>query len=160
MLVRSKCSRIGAGNSRDSRDPVKLAGQGPGPKHRHGRCIPSAHRSKAGHHRPAAGHSHDRLPMPMLLRRSDGPRFSMDSSSRRGEAAHKKTEAPAQPTSPTSNSFLRPLDPSQSSKATTYREASLKKYKNKVSILKGYCSGRTGTETSTYYKGDELEFDI
>jgi hypothetical protein len=89
MLVRSKCSRIGAGNSRDSRDPVKLAGQGPGPKHRHGRCIPSAHRSKAGHHRPAAGHSHDRLPMPMLLRRSDGPRFSMDSSSRRGEAAHK-----------------------------------------------------------------------
>jgi hypothetical protein len=76
------------------------------------------------------------------------------------EKLHTKTEAPAQPTSPTSNSFLRPLDPSQSSKATTYREASLKKYKNKVSILKGYCSGRTGTETSTYYKGDELEFDI
>jgi hypothetical protein len=62
-----------------------------------------------------ATHSHDRW----LLRRPDGPRFPWDSSSRRGETAHADRSSGG-PTSPTSNSFLRPLDPFQFSKATTY----------------------------------------
>jgi hypothetical protein len=62
-----------------------------------------------------ATQSHDRW----LLRRPDGPRFPWDSSSRRGETAHADRSSGG-PTSPTSNSFLRPLDPFQFSKATTY----------------------------------------